>query len=303
MAATLATIGKTPRLQDAVSVLEKLVANGDLSKLKPEDRLKYYYGVCESLGLNHLTRPFEYIKLEGKLTLYARKDCTDQLRKLHDVSIVNLQQMEVANNYMVTATATTPTGRQDSDIGAVPLIYPQYVWKWDEEGTQRIRESHADAGKRLSEPDFCNAVMKATTKAKRRVTLSICSLGFVMDETEVDDLPTAQTATEDTVDRLITTTKTIRVANPADRQISAYPVDAIQIVPALRSKIEEIVARAHEKGKWEAANQYIDRTLLPTVKDMALRETARQYAIWLLQTGQIEAALGSQPREVNYENC
>jgi len=33
-----------------------------------------------------------------------------------------------------------------------------------------------------------NAVMKAVTKAKRRVTLSICGLRF-LDETEVEDIP------------------------------------------------------------------------------------------------------------------
>ena len=37
-----------------------------------------------------------------------------------------------------------------------------------------------------------NLAMKAVTKAKRRVTLSICGLGF-MDETEVADVPEATT--------------------------------------------------------------------------------------------------------------
>ncbi len=36
-----------------------------------------------------------------------------------------------------------------------------------------------------------NAIMKCVTKAKRRVTLSICGLGM-LDETEVDSIPTAQ---------------------------------------------------------------------------------------------------------------
>ena len=33
-----------------------------------------------------------------------------------------------------------------------------------------------------------NAMMKATTKAKRRVTLSLCGLGM-LDETEVESIP------------------------------------------------------------------------------------------------------------------
>ena len=34
-----------------------------------------------------------------------------------------------------------------------------------------------------------NAKMKAETKAKRRATLSICGLGFVLDETEIETVP------------------------------------------------------------------------------------------------------------------
>ena len=36
-----------------------------------------------------------------------------------------------------------------------------------------------------------NAVMKAETKAKRRVTLSICGMGWV-DESEIDSIPNAR---------------------------------------------------------------------------------------------------------------
>jgi hypothetical protein len=39
--------------------------------------------------------------------------------------------------------------------------------------------------------DKANAIMKAVTKAKRRVTLSICGLGF-LDETEVETIPEAK---------------------------------------------------------------------------------------------------------------
>ena len=67
--------------------LEKVLIQGDLSKLSSQERLFYYNRVCTSLGLNPLTKPFDYITLNGKLTLYAKRDCTDQLRKLHDISI------------------------------------------------------------------------------------------------------------------------------------------------------------------------------------------------------------------------
>ena len=40
---------------------------GDLALLTAGERLSYYGKVCESLGLNPLTKPFQYIRLNGKL--------------------------------------------------------------------------------------------------------------------------------------------------------------------------------------------------------------------------------------------
>jgi hypothetical protein len=41
-------------------VLESVAVGGDLSGLTPAQRLAYYQAVCQSLGLNPLTKPFEY---------------------------------------------------------------------------------------------------------------------------------------------------------------------------------------------------------------------------------------------------
>jgi hypothetical protein len=61
-------------------VVEKVVIGGDLSELNAAQRAEYYGAVCRSLGLNPLTKPFEYLTLNGKLRLYALRDCADQLR-------------------------------------------------------------------------------------------------------------------------------------------------------------------------------------------------------------------------------
>ena len=147
-------------------LVEQVAIMGDLSKLSPAQRAKYYLRVCESLGVNPLTRPFEYIILNGRLTLYARRDATDQLRRLHGVSISIAARERVEDVYIVTAHATTPDGRTDEAIGAVSI-----------------------AG--LKGEALANAIMKAETKAKRRVTLSIVGLGW-LDESEVEDIPEAQ---------------------------------------------------------------------------------------------------------------
>jgi hypothetical protein len=119
--------------------------------------------VCDSVGLNPLTKPFEYISLSGRLVLYARKDATDQLRDKRKVNIIKLERERMDSIYTVTAYAQTADGRQDSSIGAV-----------------NIENLKGDA--------LANAIMKAETKAKRRVTLSICGLGM-LDETELETIP------------------------------------------------------------------------------------------------------------------
>lgn len=155
-----------PMTEDASALMERVVVGGDISKLSSSERLVYYRRLCESLGLNWLTRPFQYITLSGRLTLYATKDATEQLRKINKVSITNLANHRVEDVYVVTATARDSDGREDSATGAVQL------------GTMK--------GEALA-----NALMKAETKAKRRVTLSICGLGM-LDETEVVTIPDAK---------------------------------------------------------------------------------------------------------------
>ncbi|EDO7990849.1 hypothetical protein GZ693_001768 [Campylobacter coli] len=141
---------------------ELALVKGDLSKLSDVERASYVKNLCESLGLNMLTNPFEYIVLNGKLTLYANKSATDQLRQIRKVSITKTEVAQVGDIYMVTAYAATPDGRTDCDTGALNI-------------------------KNLGGDNLANAIMKAITKAKRRVTLSICGLGM-LDESELETI-------------------------------------------------------------------------------------------------------------------
>lgn len=154
-------------------VIESVLIKGDLALLSEQERVNYYMRVCDSLGLNPLTRPFAYQKFQGQLILYARKDCTDQLRRLHNISL-KLVSQSVENDILTAhAQAALPEvlagmvrERTDEDVGSV--FFPDSL-----KGENRA-----------------NAIMKAVTKAKRRVTLSICGLGL-LDETEIgaDDAP------------------------------------------------------------------------------------------------------------------
>jgi hypothetical protein len=146
-----------------VTAIESALIEGDLSKLSDIDRLNYFKSVCESVGLNPLTKPFDYIRLNGKLVLYAKRDATDQLRKIHKVSINISSRENIGDVYVVTARAKDAQGREDESTGAVAI-----------------------AG--LRGDALANAYMKAETKAKRRVTLSVCGLGL-LDESEIDSIP------------------------------------------------------------------------------------------------------------------
>src|SRR4051812_42746529 len=101
--------------------LSQVIADGDLASLDPEQRRHYYQQVCASVGLNPLTRPLEFIELNGKLTLYAKRDATDQLRHKYGVSIEIVDRAMQDGVYVVRARATTPDGRTDESIGAVSL--------------------------------------------------------------------------------------------------------------------------------------------------------------------------------------
>lgn len=171
-----ATIETTPNNARALNtdVLEKVLIRGDLAALSDRERSEYYIAVCDTLGLNPLTKPFEYTWMGGddegaerRLILYARKDAADQLRKKHNISITIAAREQVGNVYMVVARAELPTGRKDESSGVVAL-------------TNKY-------GKPLTDKTLANAMMKAETKAKRRVTLSICGIGM-LDETEVEDV-------------------------------------------------------------------------------------------------------------------
>lgn len=145
-------------------IMESVIAKGDLGKMEPADRVRYYNEVCRSMGLNPLTQPFSYITLNGKLTLYATRTCADQLRKINGVSL-EIVSREVADDILtVHVRAKLPDGRSDEDLGTV--AFPSTL-----KGEVRA-----------------NAELKAVTKAKRRATLSICGLGW-LDETEIEDIP------------------------------------------------------------------------------------------------------------------
>ena len=225
------------------ALVEQVVIQGDLAKLSPADRLAYYRAVCASVGLNPLTRPFEYIILNGKLVLYARRDATDQLRKLHAVTVQIMAREAVEDLYVVTARATDRSGRSDESIGAVAL-------------TGLKGEAKA------------NALMKAETKAKRRVTLSICGLGL-LDETEVVTVPGATAFVEpaeqpDPVSGLPTQAQVVAAFRAADERAAAPGYAAPEAPPT--APFEEWVRAFGQVQTLESAKRLFTQVAKPDIR-------------------------------------
>ena len=132
-------------------MLEQVVMSGDLAQLTATERMSYYGKVCESLGLNPLTKPFQYIRLNGKLTLYASKDATEQLARIHRVSIM-LTEPTITDGVCIVRATASDGDRSVDATGVVPI-----------EGLQG--------------ENFANAFMKCETKASRRAVLRLVGLG------------------------------------------------------------------------------------------------------------------------------
>lgn len=207
------------------SSIERVLVQGDLSGLTEDQRLEYASRVCKAIGISLLFKPFDYISLKGRLVLYPNRACTEQLRKKHKVSIRITKRERVDNLYVVTAQALMGK-KEDEAIGAVNI------------GGLRGEE-------------LANALMKAETKAKRRVTLSICGLGM-LDEVEVKDLAereakeAAYSAAEETAEKIESTTE--RPAFESQPSESPQKPDGEDLPPA--SPQEEYRLKAGKnKGK------------------------------------------------------
>ncbi len=193
------------------SITASIIISGDLSKLNEESKVAYYRGYCERLGLDAFTKPFEILRLSGKETLYLTRSGAQQLNKMHQVShqITSRNIHDAAAIYEVIARASLPDGRHTESIGAVNIA-------------------------NLKGEAYCNALMKAETKAKRRATLDLLGLG-VLDETEVASM-------QERVD--------INVGDPAHPSIFVYgTIEAIQAAVFQCSTIEELnILYTNNKG-------------------------------------------------------
>jgi len=220
------------RLNIATSILEKVAVLGDLSPLSSAERMHYYKSVCESLGVNPLTKPFDYLELgdgeNKKLKLYPNETCAAQLRDLKGITIESRESEIVEDIYIVRVKGKDKTGRSDEAIGAVPLVEEGGQWKV---GTRRDGSTYRFFEKSGTEKPLgplarANAMKKAETQAKRRLALSLGGLGYNLTGVVVDLEEMAEPAAMPTPEaieapkQLLTAPKKGFFAFAAEHQIS-----------------------------------------------------------------------------------
>lgn len=155
--------------EQAAGALAHILATGDLSKLTNEQRVAMYLQRCEQLGLNALSRPFDWLVLDGKLVLYENRSCAEQLRRLHQISIRVTRRDVVGGDtkepmFVVEVEGRRPNGQTDQASKYVPLT---------------------NSRGRLTGRDLANAYAKAETGAKRRLTFSMIGMAAPPDPDEL----------------------------------------------------------------------------------------------------------------------
>lgn len=160
------------------STMSQLILKGDISKLNDNEKVQYYHAICQRLGVDPMTKPFDYLVLQGKQTLYLNKSGAEQLNKVHKVSIEIRDKQKADDIYVVTARASTIEQGSELDANVRQVRYTEST------GAVNIKGLYGDP--------LCNAMMKAETKAKRRATISLLGLAM-LDETETETIPGAKT--------------------------------------------------------------------------------------------------------------
>lgn len=225
MSGSLATTGQPGTLgpQQLAEVVRAIAATGDFSRLTDEQRGDVVLTVCRSLGLNPIAKPFEFLRLNGKMVLYATRGATDQLAAIHRI-----------NRKIVRGPEVTTILKKEVVIAVCEATHPN----------GRVEQSTATC----DAADACgvtNVLMKVETKAKRRATLAILGLA-VLDEMEAADTGLARADAPTPAPQVIDA--------PEGSRAFATFVHAIEVTEGMASAAEvhvlyhDLVAGLHEEG-------------------------------------------------------
>lgn len=160
----IATVPVRPVTEKMLAVLK----DGDLSKLSDEEKLIYYVHECNRMGLDPAARPLEFMRLNGREVLYAKRVAGDMLAAKHGITTAIVEGPKVmefgsAAVLYCRVRAAMPDGRSCEDVGTAAVA------------------------------DLVNAILKVVTKSIRRATLRLCGWGG-LDESELESIPAHEKA-------------------------------------------------------------------------------------------------------------
>jgi len=161
---------ETPTLEEVQSAL---LLHGDYGKLSPAQRNVLLLKLCETHGLDPLTKPFMYIAVDGRKILYASRSAADGIAKNKGLS-------EIGHEFVETPSGT---------IVIVKVATPEWLESDGKRG--RMKEGFSAIPSGATGSGWVNAVKKAHTQANRRAILALEAPGF-MDESEISDIPGAR---------------------------------------------------------------------------------------------------------------
>ena len=160
------------------TLLAKIVQSGNLAYLSESDRLIYYFSYCRQLGLNPLSRPFDYIS-EGegdklKISLYPNTIAASQLRDSRNVCTKIIREEILLDGEVYSVLVEARIGdRTEEATGKVGIKLDKY-------------------GKPLSGEAKAKLMKKAESQARRRATLAIVGLdamGEGDNRAPISDMP------------------------------------------------------------------------------------------------------------------
>ncbi len=155
------------------TLLAKIVQSGNLAYLSETERLVYYFSYCRQLGLNPMSRPFDYIDeyKDGKLvktSLYPNTIAASQLRDSRNVSTKILKEEILLDGEIYSVLVEAKMGGRS------------------EQATGKVGIKNLDCKAKAT------AMKKAESQARRRATLAIVGLdamGEGDNRSSVSDMP------------------------------------------------------------------------------------------------------------------
>jgi hypothetical protein len=152
------------QLSKLKQILNLISPSGSIKHLPRGDQRILIMKLCNFFGLNPLTNPFLIVRFaDGDEKIYVTRDGCNQLRHKLAIDTYGLRVEFIEEKLVISViSGKNKHGRVSDESGSVSLVG-------------------------LTDAQKADAVMKSTTKAKRRLTLDLSGLS-VLSDVEVADM-------------------------------------------------------------------------------------------------------------------